>query len=177
MTNLERFKYDPTTGDLIWRERDRCHFKSDWAHLVFKTRFANKVAGCIHYTKAGRPACKSVYINGRHEMAHRVIWEMHNGPIPKGMVIDHINGGATDNRLANLRISTHAQNSQNKRRSSTNTTGVKGVFYRAKDKRYVAVVYANGKYVFSKRFVDIESAKAACREAATKYHGEFARFE
>ena len=31
--------------------------------------------------------------------AHRLMWEWHNGPIPDGFQIDHINGVKDDNRL------------------------------------------------------------------------------
>jgi hypothetical protein len=44
------------------------------------------------------------------KLAHRLIWEHVNGPIPKGMSIDHINGVRSDNRIVNLRLVTHQEN-------------------------------------------------------------------
>ena len=35
---------------------------------------------------------------------HRFVWECFNGPIPQGMVIDHINDDKIDNRLCNLQL-------------------------------------------------------------------------
>ena len=43
---------------------------------------------------------------------HRKIWEDHYGEIPKGKVIDHINGNTLDNRIENLQCITQAHNNQ-----------------------------------------------------------------
>lgn len=41
---------------------------------------------------------------------HRLVWEYFNGPIPKGMQINHINGITTDNSIANLELCTQSEN-------------------------------------------------------------------
>jgi len=41
---------------------------------------------------------------------HRLVWEAFNGPIPKGMQINHLNEDKTDNRLENLSLMTPKQN-------------------------------------------------------------------
>lgn len=48
-------------------------------------------------------------------MAHRIIWQYFNGPIPEGMEINHKNGNRADNRLENLEVVTHKQNSEHAR--------------------------------------------------------------
>lgn len=54
-----------------------------------------------------------IALSGRHnKYAHRMIWEYVNGPIPKDMQINHINGDKTDNRIANLELVTPQQNIQ-----------------------------------------------------------------
>lgn len=52
---------------------------------------------------------------GRQKLfkVHRLVWESFNGPIPSGMQIDHINTVRDDNRLANLRVVTPKENSNN----------------------------------------------------------------
>jgi hypothetical protein len=57
-----------------------------------------------------------IRINGKVDYVHRVIWEHCNGPIPKGMHIDHINGIKSDNRIVNLRMVTPLENVQNRDR-------------------------------------------------------------
>ena len=44
---------------------------------------------------------------------HRIVWIMHNGEIPAGKFIDHINGIKNDNRIENLRLVTHRENCNN----------------------------------------------------------------
>ena len=48
--------------------------------------------------------------NHKTMQAHRLIWECHNGMIPEGMVIDHINNVKDDNRLSNLQLLTQQEN-------------------------------------------------------------------
>jgi hypothetical protein len=48
-------------------------------------------------------------INGTR-LEHRIVWEQHNGPIPKGMHIHHIDGVKTNNNIDNLSLVTPTQN-------------------------------------------------------------------
>ena len=46
----------------------------------------------------------------RFSKAHVVVWVTHNGPIPDGLEIDHIDGDKSNNHIGNLRLCTHAEN-------------------------------------------------------------------
>jgi hypothetical protein len=77
-------------------------------------------------------------------LVHRVIWEMHNGPIPEGYEIDHMNGIRSDNRIENLRLVTRSINNKNKRMQSNNTSGFTGVVFVKQRGKWNARVKENG---------------------------------
>jgi hypothetical protein len=45
---------------------------------------------------------------GRYILLSRAVWELHNGPIPKGMVIHHIDQNKQNDVLSNLMMLTKA---------------------------------------------------------------------
>jgi HNH endonuclease len=52
---------------------------------------------------------RTVYVDGRHTLEHRLALFWTRGEWPKAYV-DHINGDRSDNRLANLRDCSHQEN-------------------------------------------------------------------
>ena len=148
-------------GDLIWkmREGETRHVKS------WNTKYAGKVAGCLNgagYTH--------ITLHGKLPLAHRIVWEMHNGTIPEGLETDHVNGKKTDDRLSNLRVVTHAENMRNRSRYSANTSGVVGVHWSKGHKAWMARIALAGKLKYLGCFTDKAEAIAA-RRAAEVEHG------
>lgn len=100
---------------------------------------------------------------------HRVVAKTADG-----MATDHIDGDGLNNRKVNLRPATNQQNSRNMRLSATNSSGVKGVYWAERERRWVAEIYA-GRKVCLGYFVSKEDAAAAYAKASADLHGDFGR--
>lgn len=127
-------------------------------------------------TVAGKGAVLG--IKNRNYQLHRIIWALHYGEIPDGL-IDHIDGNPFNNKISNLRIATHSQNQMNRKRQSNNQSGFKGVSVQGGNRKfpYRASIMANGKRVGLGTFKTPEEAHEAYCQAAVKMHGSFARLK
>lgn len=45
-----------------------------------------------------------------YSVIHRLVWQYFNGPIPKGLQINHIDGNKLNNKLSNLELISQEQN-------------------------------------------------------------------
>ena len=108
--------------------------------------------------------------NGKYS---RVLMHRQLIHVPEGFVIDHINRNGLDNRKANLRPATIAQNAWNSRKRK-NRFGYKGVWF-AKDKgKFRAAVWHNNKREYLGYFNSPRQAAKVYDHAARKFHKEFA---
>lgn len=140
--------------------------------LTAKVNFSGRQAGSV----IGSQTWQGYYafsLFGKKCFAHRLAWLLHYGEWPS-MSIDHINGIKTDNRIENLRLCSLSQNQFNKPTPKNNQTGVKGVHFSKRDKKYVAGVQVNGKFRSAGRYNDLESAKQAVMKLREELAGEFA---
>ncbi len=154
-TLRELLAYDPETGVFTWRVR---------ASNMPKGSVAGGLNGHGYIL---------IWVRGRKYGAHRLGWLYTFGEWPPHE-IDHINGARDDNRLANLRLATRAQNEANTRRSSRNTSGVKGVSWHKRTSTWRAHIVVNGKQKHLGHFTSINAAAAAYQTAAATHFGEFA---
>lgn len=125
-----------------------------------------------NFVKAGSQAgCVSpsgyitVMVKGKSIPAHRIVWEMHNGTIPRGMEIDRINHVRSDNKLSNLRLVTRTENMKNKSLSKNNKSGCHGVSWHTKSGFWVARITLNGKKLFLGQSKDLAVAIKLRKEA------------
>jgi len=116
------------------------------------------------------------YVNVRFRdksyRGHRVAWLLMTGEWPK-LHIDHINGDRADNRWANLRLATPAQNQWNKRQDRTSKSPYKGVHL---DQRgnWRAKISKGKRQIHLGKFDSPEAARLAYIAAAKEYFGEYA---
>lgn len=160
----EAFRY--TDGELLWRERPRHHFASEWHQKVFNARQAGTVAGTVWR------GYRTVNLTGRRMGAHRIVFLMHHGFIPPE--VDHIDGNPLNNRIENLRAADHAQNLKNLKTPASNTSGVKGVSWHKATGKWAAGIRQEGKWKHLGLFSCIEAAAETRRQAEAAIYGEFA---
>jgi hypothetical protein len=153
----ELLDYDPRAGVFRWRAKPN------------KRTNAGATAGSI-----SRSGHRRITIDGQRYQAHQLAWFLVHGAWP-GFKLDHANGNPDDNRIANLRRTTTAQNMQNSRRFSTNSSGLKGVSFCRQTNKWRAKIVVDGRSTHLGRFSTAERAHAAYVAAAIKYFGEFAR--
>lgn len=166
----ELLRYEPDTGKLFWRQRPREMFNSDRSAATWNKRFAGQQAFA---TKHRRGYLCGV-VSYEKVLAHRAAWALHHGEWPAEQ-IDHVNGIKTDNRIANLRAATHAENLHNMRAHTGNPSKLKGVTFDKARGRWMARIMTDRKELNLGRFDTPEEAHAAYCAAAQKHHGEFAK--
>ena len=131
--------------------------------LVRKTQVSNNakvgdIAGTL-----GHRGYVGIRINGKIYAAHRLIYIMHNGDIPKDLQIDHINGVRNDNRIENLRLVNSNENQWNRKTA-------KGYCWHKTMGKWVASIKANGKQKHLGYFDNEKDAHQAYLDAKNKLH-------
>lgn len=109
-------------------------------------------------------------------LLHKVIFERFATLLP-GQVIDHKDNNPLNNRRSNLRIASHSQNMQNRKRHKNNTSGYKGVTWHKGKGKWRAAITVNKRKVHLGYFVNLEDAAAAYHTASEQLHREFSRTE
>lgn len=149
---VSRFSYDPETGKLFSRSRQKVVGRMDRQGYV-----SIDVA-------TGKGLRRTI-------LAHRVAFCIVTGAdVPEGMFIDHINRNKSDNRWHNLRLVTHRQNMMNASQPRTKNTLPVGVAPNPRSKKnpFIAKIQIRGRAIYLGSFPTPELA----RQAYLKAHSE-----
>ena len=115
---------------------------------------------------------RSVMINYKNIATHRIIYMMFNNTLPKEL--DHIDGNRLNNNIDNLREVTSCQNSCNTKLRADNKSGIKGISWSKRSKKWHAYLNINNKRKNIGFFKDIFEAEKQVIYYRQLYHGEFA---
>ena len=138
--------------------------------LLFKdlVRYEN---GCLYWTQTEKfsnakpgdragalqgDGYRSLQHHGINAKEHRIVWMLHHGKIPNGLVVDHINRDKVDNRIENLRLLTNRENASNWQKRDLPT----GVYLRNSGKYFVHA-RANGSQHYVGTYDTIQQAVEA----------------
>lgn len=120
--------YDADTGFLYWRksecgvkEGDRAGYISSYGYL-------------------------SIKVDQKEYHAHRLVWLYHKGYLPENS-LDHIDRNKINNRIENLREVSNQCNMRNTGNWITNKSGIKGVRWNGRARKWTAVIVVAGKAI------------------------------
>lgn len=146
--------YDPETGIFTWRVK------------MGSLATVGKIAGSLH-----REGYVCIMILGKEYKAHRLAFLYMTGSFP--IVVDHINSIKDDNRWGNLRECTKLENAHNRKLSSLNTSGVKGVSWCESKGKWTGSITYKGKQTY-RTFKTKEEATLFVQTLRETLHKEFA---
>jgi hypothetical protein len=168
----EVFYYDETSPSCLRWKTDRT---TGFHGKIFLAREGD-IAGFKEYKDKNYRVGVTIKGN-KHRLipVHQIIWELENGRIPEGFIVDHKDGKGTNNEISNLRLVTREVNNRNRAKHKRNTTGKNGVVLGSTkylDKEYFYYIAhwseLNGK-VKTKSFSWIKYGKDKAFELASEF--------
>lgn len=106
-------------------------------------------------------------------LIHRLVCIAFNDNPDNKLCVDHKDGNKLNNNKSNLRWATYQENSQNRNKSSNNTSGVKGISYHKRDNKYQAYITVDGIRTYLGYFDNIDDAKQARCNSVRNAFGNF----
>ena len=156
----KRVNYNPITGDMTWLNPHTNRVK------------IGQIVGSIN---KGGYRVMSVSLNGtyRYLKVSRLAWYITYNELPE--VVDHIDGNKNHDAIDNLRSCTLQENQFNRSKTSSNTSGYKGVYWHKSNKKYFASIKLGGKKIHLGTFNCPKEASEVYESKAKELFGDFYR--
>ena len=96
-------------------------------------------------------------------LSHRVAYELTNGPIPEGIVIDHKCRSRSCVNPSHLRAATHKENLENRDGATVKnvSSGIRGVSFHKATGKWMAYAGHNGRIHYGGLHLDVAQAQKA----------------
>lgn len=145
-------------------------------NLIRKTQVANQkigtIAGKLDYKH--NTAYVRIYVNYKPYYSHRLIYKMFNPNWNGSGIIDHITPEPiANNRIENLRLTTHQNNIRNMQLKTGFTSQFKGVSWDVTRSMWRSSIQVDGKQKALGRYTTEREAAEAYNKAAVEYFGEY----
>ena len=148
----ELFDYDPATG---------------W----FTNRGSRgRAKGGARAGAVAHASYRRIIIDYKKYYEHHLAWFYVHGEWPKEM--DHADGDAGNNAIANLRLCNRTQNNCNAQQE-TGQSGLRGAYLDKRNLQWYSKIQFGGQVRFLGNFSSAEEAHEAFTTAARELHGEF----
>lgn len=171
------FDYDPDTGEVAWKDWvSPGWYKQEWSYNKFMQEKAGNLVNFYEhnsgYLFSSTPDQQTVY-------AHQIVWVLNYGKMPDCQ-IDHIDGNPKNNSVENLRDVPNKINQRNRKKAKNNSSGVTGVSWNKRAKKWKASIMFDGKESYLGYYNTIGEASQARQKfiedndhiGFTKRHGD-----
>ena len=113
-------------------------------------------------------------ISGKRVRVHRYAWELANGPVPDGMMIDHICHNRACVKVEHLRLADRVENGRNREGANArSSTGVRNV-HRRHNGTFRVIFGIDNKNVYFGTYPTLDEAARVADEKRAELFGEFA---
>ena len=127
-------------------------------------------SGCIEWTGAKSCGYGNIWVDGRNTKAHRYAWERINGPIPEGLLIDHMCFNRACVNVEHLRLATQGENQQNLQGArAKGSSGIRGVYFHKLTNKWQAQIQVSGKPYYGGLHATRDEAARVAEALRAKY--------